>query len=384
MSGETVLIAALSGRALAQSARRAGFEALVVDCFGDSDTLAAAAAHTRLPGALQNGFRYRSLLAALDSLAAGATRAPIGLVLGTGFEDNPGLIARLSAHFRILGCSAETVRRTKDPEGFATLLADLGLRHPETSLRRPISAEGWLVKRQGGSGGVHVRPLNAGDTGRPHTYFQRLIDGVTISAAVISGDKDVAVAWSHQWTDPAPHMPYRYGGAVGTLHLGEELEAELMHCILDLLPALELKGLVAFDFMISADAGPLLIEVNPRPGATLDILDDSRGTLFRAHVEASLSRPSLRQTIEGWDQPLARAAAYLYADRGSLSIGAADWPEWVSDRPATPCRIGKYRPICTVIAEATTPKVAEASCRARLGLVADMLYEEKNGKETPS
>ena len=37
----TVLIAGFSGRALAQSARRAGFRPLVVDCFGDADTLLA-------------------------------------------------------------------------------------------------------------------------------------------------------------------------------------------------------------------------------------------------------------------------------------------------------------------------------------------------------
>jgi predicted ATP-grasp superfamily ATP-dependent carboligase len=290
----------------------------------------------------------------------------------------------LSNDFRVIGCDAEAVRRTKDPASFSALLTKLGIRHPETALEPPSATKGWLVKRRGGSGGVHVHPLLPGKAVHRHAYFQRFAEGVTISAAVISGDKDIAVAWSHQWTNPAPRKPYRYGGAVGTLHLGDEFEAELMHCILELLPALGLRGLVSFDFMISAASEPLIIEVNPRPGATLDVLDDSRGTLFRAHVEASLSRPTLRQTIEGWDQSLARAAAYLYADRGPISIDSLTWPDWVLDRPCGPCRIARYRPVCTVIAEAATPEEAEASCRERLGLVADMLYEEKKGKETSS
>jgi predicted ATP-grasp superfamily ATP-dependent carboligase len=382
LGGETVLIAALSGRALAESARRAGFEVLVTDCFGDADTLKAVSAHRLLPHALRNGFRYRSLSVALHSLASAASQPPIGLVLGTGFEDDPDLIARLAGDFRILGCSAETVRRTKEPAGFSARLAERGIRHPETSRERPAIANGWLVKRRGGSGGIHVHPLREGETVHRHAYFQRAVEGITISAAVISGEKDVAVAWSHQWTNPAPRMPYRYGGAVGALHLGDELEAKLMHDILELLPAFDLRGLVSFDFMICEGAEPLLIEINPRPGATVDVLDDSRGTLFRAHVEASLSRPTLRQTIEEWEQPLARAAAYLYADRGPLTVSPTDWPDWVSDRPSGPCRIRKYQPVCTVITEAETPELAEASCRERLGLVADMLYEKKKGKET--
>ena len=382
LGGETVLIAALSGRALAESARRAGFEVLVADCFGDADTLKAASAHRLLPHALRNGFRYRSLLVALRSLASAASQAPIGLVLGTGFEDDPDLIARLANDFRLLGCNAETVRRAKEPLGLSALLAERGIRHPETSLEQPAIANGWLVKRQGGSGGVHVHPLKEGETVHRHAYFQRAVEGITISAAVISGEKDVAVAWSRQWTNPAPHMPYRYGGAVGALRLGDELEAKLTHGILELLPALDLRGLVSFDFMICEGGEPLLIEINPRPGATLDVLDDNRGTLFRAHVEASLSMHTLRQTIKRWDRPLARAAAYLYADRGPLTVSPTDLPDWVSDRPSGPCRIRKYRPVCTVIAEAETPELAEASCRERLGLVADMLYEVKKGKET--
>src|SRR5260370_18189634 len=80
LSGQFVLIAALSGRALAAAARRAGYQPLVADLFGDVDTQAIAAASVRVPGNLPAGPARKPLLDALDRLADG--RAPVGLVYG--------------------------------------------------------------------------------------------------------------------------------------------------------------------------------------------------------------------------------------------------------------------------------------------------------------
>lgn len=77
MSGEAVLIAAFSGRSLAQSARRAGFEPLVADAFGDLDTQAAAEDVRVLDGAMQTGFRTKPLIAALEDLARTSATKPV-------------------------------------------------------------------------------------------------------------------------------------------------------------------------------------------------------------------------------------------------------------------------------------------------------------------
>src|SRR5262250_3036308 len=92
MGNEAVLIAAISGRALAASARRGGYLPLVVDFFGDQDTLAITQAHVSLDGGFRHGFREHELVEALERLAK--QHAPIGVVCGTGFEDRPHVIAR--------------------------------------------------------------------------------------------------------------------------------------------------------------------------------------------------------------------------------------------------------------------------------------------------
>ncbi len=58
-----VLIAALSGRALAACARRGGYRPLVADLFGDLDTRELAEACERVPGSLARGFAHDALLA---------------------------------------------------------------------------------------------------------------------------------------------------------------------------------------------------------------------------------------------------------------------------------------------------------------------------------
>src|SRR6266508_6376781 len=212
MHKSAVLIAAVSGRALAASARRAGFVPLVADCFGDDDTLALAASHVRVRLDTARGIDPGELLPALERLAA--RHAPAGVVCGTGFEDRPELLAEISRRWRLLGNAPHTVARLKDPGCFAALCRGCGVPHPETVLDRPAAMAGWLAKRAGGAGGTHVKTASHCG-GRGTTYYQRRVAGAPVSALVLgNGCAAVVLGFSTQWASPAPGAPFRYGGAV--------------------------------------------------------------------------------------------------------------------------------------------------------------------------
>ncbi len=375
MSGEAVLIAAFSARALAVSARRAGFLPLAVDCFGDTDTERAAEALRCLPARVQTGFLPKPLIAALDELAAAAPSPPLGLVLGSGFECNPRLVARLGERFRLIGNPASTIARAKDPATFFAALSRLGIVHPETRPSPPPAPEGWLMKRIGGSGGLHIVDCPKEPRPDPRRYFQRRIAGEPICILGVVGSRGHAFAPSRQWVSPLPKRPYRYGGAVGAIALDPDLEARLVTACVAIADDLGLAGLVSFDFLV-ADGEAQLLEVNPRPGATLDVFDDEAGTLFRAHVEACLEGDGARRLAASWRPPKARAAAILYADPGELIAPALDWPDWVADRPRPGTRVGPRQPAATVLADADTPEAAELLAHERLGVLANMLYED--------
>src|SRR5262249_5775648 len=110
-----VLIAAASGRALAASARRAGYVPLVADGFGDQDTLAAAASHVRVDfGRPIDGDR---LITALQTLAN--SRDCAGIVCGSGFEDRPDLLINIGGRWPPLRHTPETHTPHKDPPGLS-------------------------------------------------------------------------------------------------------------------------------------------------------------------------------------------------------------------------------------------------------------------------
>jgi predicted ATP-grasp superfamily ATP-dependent carboligase len=375
LTNEAVLIAALAGRGLAASARRAGFRPLVADAFGDSDTSEHAQQARCVKDAARIGFRTEQTLEALAELNAGTETSPIGLVLGSGFEDRPKLVAVLSRHYRLLGNDASTIARCKDPSALSALLDELKIAAPETRLKAPEDLAGWLSKRIGGSGGTHILPAETAERSA-RRYYQRRLEGMphsVLALATSEGAKSIGI--SRQWPVGSGPQPYRYGGAVGPVCPAPDVVATMLAAVEKLCAALGLVGLAAFDFIV-AGGTPYLLDVNPRPSATLDIFDDKDGALFKAHVAACLGGSPALPATDG-----ARAAAILYADRGRLDIGPAAWPDWTADRPQPGTRVPRYRPIATVSAAEPGPTAALESCQRRLDELGDMLYALARNRE---
>ncbi len=280
-SSPTVLIAAASGRALAMSARRAGYAPLVVDCFGDQDTIANADAHRRVSSAGGRGMQANDIFTALDALAAG--RDPLGVVCGTGFEDRPDLLACIAQRWRLIGNDANTVAQIKNPLALAALCDRGRIPHPDTSTDPPQVPTGWLAKRIGGAGGSHIRLDGYAVPAPADFYYQRRVDGTPVSALVLAnGHSAMILGFSTQWSSPAPQRPFRYGGAARPAELAPEIADALAAAVRRLAALVPLVGLNSVDFLVEAPAFHL-VEINPRPGATIDIFEFASQRLsFRA------------------------------------------------------------------------------------------------------
>jgi uncharacterized protein len=356
--GQAVLIAGFSGRALAASARRAGYLPLVADVFGDEDTRAAALAYRGLTMDFEQGINAEELLHALEALAAVAP--PMGIVCASGFEDRPELIATLAKRWRLLGNGADLIARLKDPAALAALCRTQRVPHPPTRVTPPPDPSGWLVKRRGGAGGAHVHPAPGRLGGT--LYYQRRVPGRAIAALLLANGKTAAIlGLSTQWPAPAPDKPFRYGGAMRPAAADPACAARLVACVHRLAAAVGLRGLNSMDFMVDEDAFWLL-EINPRPGATLDIFEPARGSLFALHVAACAGvLPRRPPKLAG-----AMAHAILYADQGLPSLPSIAWPDWTADRPRPATAVGRGQPICSVLARASTGAGATALLADRI------------------
>ena len=349
VSGSAVLIAAASGRALAASARRAGYVPLVADFFGDQDTLAAAQAHVRMRPGSGRDIEPSQLIDAFRTLAA--TCDPSGAVCGTGFEDRPELLASIAKYWMLIGNSPATVERIKDPATLAGMCKRCGVPHPDTRLDAPDDTTGWLVKRKGGAGGTHIRAAHQDQRGAEGYYYQRFVAGDPVSALVLAnGHSGLVLGFSAQWSSPAPEQPFRYGGASQPAALAPETARAMTDAVQQLIPLVSLIGLNSFDFLVDGREFHLL-EVNPRPGATLDIFElQSSAPMFAMHVDACQGvLPRAPPTFYR-----AAASAIVYADEDIPRIPFVNWPGWSADRPIAGSAVSAQSPLCTVFASAAT------------------------------
>jgi len=358
-----VLIAAISGRALAASARRGGYLPLVTDFFGDQDTLAVARAYARAGGSLRRGFDENALVHVLQTLSE--RHDPIGVVCGTGFEDRTPLLRRLAERWRLFGNGAERVARIKDPAFLSALCNNLGIPFPRVSSSKPEAQTEWLAKRRGGAGGAHIKPMTQSVGGRGDMYYQQKLPGKPVSALFLADGKNaVLLGFSAQWSSPARRQAYRYGGAVRPADLGPLTATALAAAVRRLAEATSLVGLNSADFLVDGKDFWLL-EVNPRPGATIDVFEPPQGSLFALHLAACTGR--LAEPLpypEG-----ARAAAIVYAESDIALAAPRDWPDWTTDRPIAGSAIKAGEPLCTVHACSSTATGARTLAEERRELV---------------
>jgi predicted ATP-grasp superfamily ATP-dependent carboligase len=125
-----------------------------------------------------------------------------------------------------------------------------------------------------------------------------------------------------------------------------------------------LVGLNSADFLIEENSFWLL-EINPRPGATLDIFEPADTSLFALHMAAiSGALPESAPRLSG-----AAAAATVYAPHHIPSVPAIDWPHWAADRQNAGTSVSAGEPICTVVAHARDAVAAKALVEERVAAI---------------
>lgn len=365
------LLAALSGRALALAASRAGRRAYVLDLFGDSDMRSHVAASRVVPGGLAQGFEEAGLLAAAEEIAPAANPPRFGFVYGSGLEDRPDVLARLCHGRNLYGNTPETVRRTKDPRQFFELLGRLGVPHPDVRFAPPAEPSGWLVKRIGASGGSHVAPASEVSHADPDHYYQRRVAGRPVGVSFLADGRGARViGFGEQWPWPGGDgNSYLFGGCLQPAAVDPAIAAEIPGLLDKLVAELGLVGLNSLDMLVDGRAVSV-IEINPRPGANLDIFDQGgEQSLFALHLRAC--RGELPESCPPMSH--ATAMAVVYAERPSAVPADLHWPDWVADRPAPGAVIEAGAPVCTVFASAPDAAPVRALVDQRAAAVLEWL-----------
>jgi predicted ATP-grasp superfamily ATP-dependent carboligase len=229
------------------------------------------------------------------------------------------------------------------------------------------------LKRSGGSGGSHIRTATAGHAPPDH-YFQQRVSGRACALNFLADGRGIAMlAVTEQWSRPSAVRPFRYAGAIAPgrnepAPLSEARLAEVTAAVARLAEATALRGLASADLLVDGEHWWLL-EINPRAGATLDVLDRRPTPLLRQHIEASLgSLPALDPS------PVDAAGSEIcYAAQRYASVPPLDWPDFARDRPRAGSLVARDAPFCTVTANGPDSRAVRQSLRDRAGAIAALL-----------
>jgi predicted ATP-grasp superfamily ATP-dependent carboligase len=366
-----LLLVSASGRALARSAAKGALPVVVLDLFNDLDVRALAVASRSVAGR-SGKFDSRRLLAAAQFLCPAEQCG--GLVYGSGFEGRTKLLGKLAQGRTLFGNDPGTVAKLKDPVHFFALLDALGFAHPETRLNPPADVSGWLVKRTGAAGGNHVKPASPRHRARPGRYFQKWQSGRTLSVLFAADGRNARViGFNEQWTAGiAQCAPFCYGGAVGGIALPAALRARIATLLGRLTRATGLVGLNGLDFILDAGGEPHILEINPRPTATIDLYEaDFAQGLLAYHLRACRGElPDIRQP----HRP--RAHAIVYAAQALRVPARMPWPQWCTDIPESGSVVPAGAPVCSVHADASSSVQARDMAMARRESMTIVLFRK--------
>ena len=351
-SNNIVVIAAISSRLYVQAAVDAGFEVIAIDAFADVDTQKLAIKNIQID-IVDGQFHHQQLLAVLNQIDVNSC---IGFCYGAGFEAQPALLAEIANLLPVIGNNAAAVNKCKQPQQFFALCDTLKIAYPETVFEKPNSTLSWLQKTTGASGGIHIKPvlpLNIEAT--QQVYYQKIQAGTPISCLFLAdGKQGQVLGFNEQWCSPTVTAPYRFGGAVSHASVSDIAQHKLEAFVQAATAEWGLKGLNSCDVIVQNDA-VFVLEINPRLSASLGLYVAKRGNLFAAHVASSQGLLVQWPTVE----KQSRALQIIYANQTAKVPPEMDWPDWVCDIPQPNSVIPAGMPICSVMVEARTAKLAK-------------------------
>ena len=322
---------------LAQAAKKAGLKALVIDLFADLDTQDYAIAFYQIPSLTE-----QHLAPAVNYFIN--RYAVSHVIYGSGFEYYPESLYYLNSRLILLGNSPDTFVKLHNKPEFFSILDALNIAHPDVVFNAPNDAENWLVKPMQGLGGAGIKRYQNNNTSESACYWQKYHAGAQHSVLFLANGKLTQVlGFNTQWTiGLSESEEFIFSGIVNSTELLNEHKALVMDWLNKIVPIFRLKGLNSLDFIQSGD-NSYLLEINPRPSASMQLYD---GDLINRHIKASQGKLSDYNFVQNGYS----AYQIVYADQDVMIPEVFLWPDWCLDLPEAGSLIHTGQPICSIIA----------------------------------
>ena len=279
-------------RATADMARRAGLNVGCFDSYADFD-LRSHAAYVQLLE-LENNTPKLSPLDFKNIV----DKTP--WVYGGPLENSPDWLAQAQEGSNCWGNLAASNLSVRDIWTLSEQLRQTGFSIQCPQILKlheiPQKPRKWLVKPFAGTGGWEIQPARKWlsshrDPSSKHFqgYWQKRIQGPTFGASIISDGRSAIVAGICRSLHGTPGRPFAYRGSIGPIRSRwiQKLHPELTQLAQWLTSNYQIQGLWNIDLVYDRRTRKwFLLEVNPRPSASMEVLELAAGkSLISIHKQ---------------------------------------------------------------------------------------------------
>jgi predicted ATP-grasp superfamily ATP-dependent carboligase len=373
----SLLVLANSGRSMAESARRGGYRVTLLDRFCDQDALAVAECWP-----VTQGFSRLDVDMLVEEIATLFPDRSYGLVYGAGLENSTQLLRRLSSCCHLYGNDPSVLELLRRPRRLFSLFTQLQIPYPEVSFIPPYAAVGksWLTKQAASCGGQGVAYFSADHAAAVDStcYYQKYIPGQVMSVLFIAdGSRHRTIGYNTlDMAGSGVPAPFTYSGAIAQSSVRDRVRNQVESVVVKLVSELGLRGVNSLDFIYN-DAGIFVIDLNPRPTATLELYEHlTADGWIKHHIQACRGELPLLPIIGSATR---HGHQVLYTTRSIHIPNDMSWPQWVKDRPMAGTRIDPGQPLCSLYAKgASSEEVKSKLLRYRdeiLQTIGSALYQ---------
>jgi predicted ATP-grasp superfamily ATP-dependent carboligase len=322
----------LSTRALAESAVKAERDIVSIDFFGDVDQeqICENIGLRKEYGAELDSFDPSLFLKAASQLEFDS------VIYVAPLENHLQVLERFEKHSRIIGNGVKVVTEVRDWKRVREFCKENGINFPQT-----VEGTGLIVKPKKSGGGVGIHHLS-------EYVVQRYIKGKHYSASFLgNGEQGRLVSVNEQLIGREEFGARDFWYCGNITPAGIEREDVIQGLCENVVAKFKLKGSCGIDFVM--DKGLWLMEINPRPQATLEIVEKAyMVNMFTLHINA------VEGTLEWIGRPKRTwGKAIIYAEKEVKIPDASQWSTygWIKDIPHPREIIKKGEPLCTVLAD---------------------------------
>lgn len=226
------------------------------------------------------------------------TPADATVLLTGAMENHPDLTAAIASVRKLLGSSADAIRKVRDPEMLPSLPPFKGLKFCKSLPRvgpfrrivrrfvgRSPFGRLYLIKPCASWNGRGIRPWSRTSRVGADEYVQQAVTGTPMSAVfrsdgwscVLMGVTEQLVGDEKLGADPGFASWYGYVGSIGPVSLTKPDRAALSHLGVVLTQRCDLRGVFGVDLLRDRHGNWWPVEVNPRWPASALLLERAGG-----------------------------------------------------------------------------------------------------------